>query len=154
MKSMLRAQRDRLFDRYRQVFDASGDPIVILDSQGRSVEMNAAARTLLRTEQPLAPGSDLVQYVEDMPSLIRRVRGQREGTTFRNVDVTLRIPGGSTVDCLITATQVGKDAEGRNLYQATSSTRPQATGEVPEEIEQGPGQAGRCANKGIDGGAG
>lgn len=115
---VLRAQRDRLFERYRQVFDASGDPIVILDSQGRSVEMNAAARTLLRTEQPLAPGSDLVQYVEDMPSLIRRVRGQREGTTFRNVDVTLRIPGGSTVDCLITATQVGKDAEGRNLYQA------------------------------------
>ena len=115
---VLRAQRDRLFERYRQVFDASGDPIVILDSKGRCVELNIAARALLRSELPIAQGSDLTQYVADMPSLLRRVRSQREGTTFRNVDVALQIPGGNTVDCLITATVVGKDAEGGNLYQA------------------------------------
>jgi len=115
---VLRAQRDRLFERYRQVFDASGDPIVILDAKGRSVELNAAAKALLRTNVPIAAGTDLSRYVLDMPDLLRRVRSRRQGTTFHNVDVTLRIPGGITVDCLITATQVGKDAEGHSLYQA------------------------------------
>ncbi len=115
---VLRSQRDRLFERYRQVFDASGDPIVILDSDGRSVELNAAAKILLRTDLSFVPGADLTEYVVDMPSLIHRVRTSRDGSTFRNVEVALRIPGGNTVDCLITATQVGKDVEGRTLYQA------------------------------------
>lgn len=115
---VLRAQRDRLFERYRQVFDASGDPIVILDATGRSVELNAAAKALLRTSMPIAAGTDLARYVVDMPGLLRRVRSGRQGSTFHNVDVTLQIPGGITVDCLITATQVGKDAEGHSLYQA------------------------------------
>jgi PAS domain S-box-containing protein len=114
---VLRAQRDRLFERYRQVFDASGDPIVIMNGAGKFMELNAAAKELLRSDLSTAPDTDLATYATDVPALIRRLRRRRHGSTFRNVDVTLRIPGGHTVDCLITATLVGKDGDGRSLYQ-------------------------------------
>ncbi len=113
----LRAQRDRLFERYRQVFDSSGDPILIMDDQGHFKEMNPAARQLLCLA-PAAPPGELSTYVSDVPAMFRRMRKQRQGTSYLNVDITLSVPNGPTVDCLITATHVGRDSQGNSLYQA------------------------------------
>lgn len=113
---MLRAQRDKLFERYRQVFDGSGDPILIIDDQGRFKEMNAAAKELLRLHRPPVT-TNLSSYVADVPAMFRRMRGRRQGLAYKNVDVTLTIPDGPTVDCLITATHMGREKDGGSLYQ-------------------------------------
>ncbi|MBP8823930.1 MAG: response regulator [Flavobacteriales bacterium] len=114
----LRAQRDRLFERYRQVFDASGDPIVILDDKGVFRELNPAAEQLFQLEQGPSAPMQVDAFVEDLPTVLARFRAKRKGTTFKNVDLTLGIPHGSTVDCLVTVSLVGRDADGTRLYQA------------------------------------
>lgn len=114
----LRAQRDRLLERYRQVFEMSGDPIVILDDSGVFRDMNGAARHLLRAGQKPTTEIVLSQFVDNMPSVLRRMKAKRHGTAYKNVDLTLALPGGMSVDCLVTVSLVGRNAEGRNLYQA------------------------------------
>lgn len=114
----LRAQRDRLLERYRQIFEASGDPIVILDDTGRFREMNQAAKHLLRIGHTRADETGLASYVNDLPAVVGKMKAQRQGNTYKNIDLTLRIPDGSTVDCLVTLSHVGQDPDGRSLYQA------------------------------------
>ncbi|HMN06307.1 MAG TPA: response regulator [Flavobacteriales bacterium] len=112
----LRDQRDKLLDRYRQIFESSGDPILILDDQGKFKELNTAARHLLRLERT-APLPDLSTYVQDVPAMFRRMRQHRRGVAYKNVDITLAIPNGPLMDCLVTATHMGKSGEKRSLYQ-------------------------------------
>ncbi|HQV39381.1 MAG: response regulator [Flavobacteriales bacterium] len=114
----LREERERLFDRYRQVFDASGDPIVIVDGKGCFREMNAAAEQLMKVDRATMLNSGLGKFVTDLPEMVRRMRHNRHGRTYRNVDVTLQTPGGHTIDCLVTATHVGRTPEGVSMYQA------------------------------------
>ncbi len=114
----LREERERLFDRYRQVFDASGDPIVIVDGNGRFREINAAAEHLMKLDRATMLNSGLGSIVKDLPELIRRMRQNRHGRTYRNMDVTLHTPAGHTIDCLVTATHVGQTPDGTYLYQA------------------------------------
>lgn len=114
----LREERERLFDRYRQVFDASGDPIVIVDGTGRFREINAAAEQLMKLDRATMLRSGLGSFVTDLPEMIRRMRQNRQGRTYRNIEVTLQTPAGHTIDCLVTATHVGQAPEGGNLYQA------------------------------------
>lgn len=113
---MLRAQRDKLLERYRQIFDSSGDPILIMDDQGHFKEMNTAALELLRLSRS-EPPTGLSNYVADVPALLQKMRAHRQGTAYKNVDVTLAIPNGPTVDCLITATHMGRGQDGRSQYQ-------------------------------------
>ena len=114
----LREERERLFDRYRQVFDSSGDPIVIMDNKGQFREMNAAAEQLMKLDRATMLNSGLGAFVQDLPELISRMRRNRHGRTYRNVEVTLHTQAGHTIDCLVTATLVGRTAEGGGLYQA------------------------------------
>lgn len=113
---MLRTQRDRLFDRYRQIFDSSGDPILIMDDRGQFKEMNAAAMELLGLSRSGPPAS-LSNYVADVPAMFRRMKSRRQGTAYKNVEITLTIPNGTIVDCLITASHMGREQDGRSLYQ-------------------------------------
>ncbi|MCC6839879.1 MAG: response regulator [Flavobacteriales bacterium] len=114
----LRAQRDRLFERYRQVFDASGDPIAILDDKGVFRELNPAAEQLFQLEHVPSGSVPYSDFIVDLPAVLRRFLAKRQGTTFKNVDLTLAIPGGAMVDCLVTVSFIGRDNDGTRLYQA------------------------------------
>ena len=114
----LRAQRDRLLERYRQVFEASGDPIVILDDTGILRELNPAAEQLFQLEHMPPSQMHCNTFVTDLPAVVERFRAKRQGTTFKNVEVTLTIPNGPTVDCLVTISLVGREPGGAQLYQA------------------------------------
>ncbi len=114
----LRSQRDRLFERYRQVFDTSGDPILIMDEKGHFREMNTAARKLLRLDHAQAKAAQIGDFVQDVQNLWRRMRKRREGTAYKNVEVTLDIPNGPTIDCLITISRISTGTRKETLYQA------------------------------------
>lgn len=114
----LREERERLFNRYRQVFDASGDPIVIVDADGRLREINTAAQRLMGMDRGALLTSSLHEFVPDVRRLFQIMRPVRQGATFTNVDLTLALPNGRTIDCLLTATYVGRSADGKALFQA------------------------------------
>jgi PAS domain S-box-containing protein len=115
---MLREERERLFDRYRQVFDASGDPIIILDHSGRIREINAAALALVRIDKGSLLTSNAMGLLADKRALVPGLRAGRKGMTFTNVETELHTPDGRMIDCLITATYLGSSPEGPSLYQA------------------------------------
>lgn len=115
---MLREERERLFDRYRQVFDVSGDPIIILDDTGRVRELNKAAHELMKLDRSAILTANVTDFLVDKPTLVRGMRTRRKGPTFTNVEATLRTSDGRTIDCLITATYLGASPEGPALFQA------------------------------------
>ena len=115
---VLREERERLFNQYRQVFDASGDPIIMVDGEGKIHEANAAALQLVKLDRAELLRTNFTKFVVDKDIIMRRLKASRQGGVFRNIDVTLRTPDGRTIDCLITATGVGKTPEGTRLYQA------------------------------------
>ncbi|HEX2616752.1 MAG TPA: ATP-binding protein [Flavobacteriales bacterium] len=113
----LRDEKERLFNRYRQVFDASGDPIVIVDDNGRIRDANGATQRWLGMDRTALITSQVDRFVKDMPALVRSMRSMRSGTTFANVEVTVETPSGRTMDCLITATYLGTSHDGSVLFQ-------------------------------------
>jgi PAS domain S-box-containing protein len=115
---VLRDERERLFDRYRQVFDSSGDPIVILDGKGTLREFNAAAQQLIGLDRSSLLHANASSFLSGTDGLVRRMRASRKGTTCPNVDITLHTPDGRTIDCLVTASYLGRSPEGPSLYQA------------------------------------
>jgi PAS domain S-box-containing protein len=115
---VLREERERLFNQYRQVFDASGDPIMMVDSNSRILDANPAALQLMKMDKAALLATGLGHFIVDHPALARRMRARRDGNIYRNVDVTLRTLDGRTIDCLLTATMVGRTPEGSHLYQA------------------------------------
>jgi PAS domain S-box-containing protein len=113
----LREERERLVQRYRQVFDASDDPILITDGKGCIRELNAAAVKLLHMDRAALLNADFQQFVQDLPAVLRTIGAQRKGLAFSDVDLTLQTPDGHTVDCLLSATLVDKTPDGQGLYQ-------------------------------------
>lgn len=114
----LRAERERLFQRYRQVFDAAGDPIVIVDEAGVLQDVNPAAEKLMGLDRAELLRSGIQAFVPDPAALIQAMNGHRDGRAFTNVEITLRTPQGATLDCLMTATYQGRSADGKALFQA------------------------------------
>ena len=114
----LRAERERMFDRYRQVFDASGDPIVIVDETGHLLEANSATEKLLGLPRAALLESRITDYIDAPSNLVKNMKGCRVGRAFTNVDIALRASQGNIVDCLMTATYLGDTADGKGLFQA------------------------------------
>lgn len=114
----LRSEKDRLFEQYRQIFDASGDPIVLVDDRGRVLEANTACAKLLGLERDALLNTRFTAFLEDPRGLVRGLRQRRNGNKFLNVDLTLRNRLGDVIDCLMTATHLGRQEGGRNVYQA------------------------------------
>lgn len=114
----LREEREKLFHRYRQVFDDSGDPIVIVDTMGRLREVNNAAVALLRMERGEVLGLSIDGLITDLPEMVGAMRAHRKGTLFSDIDLSLRIPDGRVIDCLLTATYLGHSRGGPTLFQA------------------------------------
>lgn len=114
----LRAERERLFQRYRQVFDTAGDPIVIVDETGSLQDVNPAAEKLMGLERAELMRSGIHPFLSEPSSLIGAMKGHRDGKAFTNVDITLRTPQGAMLDCLMTATYQGRTVDGKALFQA------------------------------------
>lgn len=115
---LLRSERERLFQRYRQVFEASGDPIVIVEDTGRLVELNPAAEKVLEIRNSERDKLRFTDLIGNARTLVRDMRNKRKGRTFPNVEVTVTTPGGRALDCLLTATWLGRSPGDTDLFQA------------------------------------
>ncbi len=114
----LRIERERLFHQYRQVFDVSGDPIVLVDEKCLVLDANDACAKLVGLAKEELLGTAFHTLIEDPAGLIRSLRKARKGNAFLNVDLTLRTPNGHTIDCLMTATYLGRRSGSRSVFQA------------------------------------
>ncbi|MEO8588336.1 MAG: ATP-binding protein [Flavobacteriales bacterium] len=114
----LREDKDRLLHQYRQVFEASADPIVIVDHRGRILEANNACAKLMGLRREEFIQARFTDHLENPKELVRSLKQRRTGNEFLNVDLTLRTSTGSVIDCLMTATYLGKQHGGRDVFQA------------------------------------
>ncbi|MBK8338506.1 MAG: PAS domain S-box protein [Flavobacteriales bacterium] len=114
----LRADRERMFRRYEQVFASSGDPIVIVDEKGRIHEANPATEKLFGADRAHILTLHMHDLLDDPDSLRQSLSGRRRGRGFQNVDLTLRTPSGHTVDGLLTINYLGLNEVGDRLFQA------------------------------------
>ncbi|MBK8500367.1 MAG: response regulator [Flavobacteriales bacterium] len=114
----LRTEKEILLDRYTQVFEASGDPIVIVDHRGQVLEVNHACARLLATDREALLRAHFTEFIENPAGLVTSLKQHRSGNEFVNVDLTLRTPQGSLIDCLMTATYLGQQDGRRDVFQA------------------------------------
>jgi PAS domain S-box-containing protein len=114
----LREDKEKLLHRYQQIFNTSGDPIVIVDHRGAILEANSACGRLLEMPMDELGRSKFTDHIEEPERLVRSLREKRSGTEFVNVDLTVRTAKGNTLDCLMTATYLGKRMHGRDTFQA------------------------------------
>lgn len=114
----LRTQKDELLHQYRQVFDASGDPIVIVDHRGRIISANGACGKLLGMAHEELMRTRFTDHLENAGTLVRSLKERRKGREFVNVDITIRTRHGNVLDCLMTATYLGRHEHGRDVFQA------------------------------------
>lgn len=113
----LRDDKEQLLRRYQQIFAASGDPIVIVNEDGRIIEVNPALEQLIGSDRQVLMQGGLTGLISDMNDLRKALRGRRKGKSFQNVDLTLNTPDGRTIDCLLTVSLLGNAADGKRLYQ-------------------------------------
>ena len=114
----LRATRERMFQRYRQVFDAAGDPIVIVDETGTLLDANPATEKLLGIPREQLLSTNIRSFAPKADELAVTMATHREGTAFKNIEITIATPQGAMLDCLMTATYQGRTPEGKALFQA------------------------------------
>ena len=114
----LRHDKENLLSRYSQVFEASGDPIIIVDHRGTVLEANRACEKLLGVTRGALLSTRFTEHLEDATSLVRSLKRHRSGNDFINVELTLRSPSGSLIDCLMTATYLGEQGGYKNVFQA------------------------------------
>lgn len=114
----LRAERERLFQRYRQVFDGAGDPIVIVDEAGELQDVNPAAERLMGLSRAELVRMPIDRFIHEPASLLAAMKSHKDGKAFTNVEITLRTPKGAMLDCLMTATYQGRTADDKALFQA------------------------------------
>jgi PAS domain S-box-containing protein len=116
--NQLRAEKERLLDRYSQVFEGTADPIVIVDQRGQVLQANRACAALIGMERDELLRHRFTEFLEDADNLVRSLKRHRSGKDFVNVDLTLRTPRGAVIDCLMTATYLGAQEGNRNVFQA------------------------------------
>lgn len=114
----LREDKDELLHRYQQIFNTSGDPIVIVDHRGSILQANVACGKLIGVPVQELLHQRFTDHLENAEDLIRSLRTKRSGHEFVNVDLTLRTPAGNVIDCLMTATYLGRTEGGAHAFQA------------------------------------
>ncbi|HNU56296.1 MAG TPA: ATP-binding protein, partial [Flavobacteriales bacterium] len=114
----LREDKDMLLSQYQRIFDTSGDPIAIVDHHGGIIKANAACGKLLGLPIAEVLQHRFTDHIENSEALIHSLRSHRSGNEFVNVDLTLRNASGNLIDCLLTATYLGKEAHGVHAFQA------------------------------------
>ncbi|HRH69755.1 MAG TPA: ATP-binding protein [Flavobacteriales bacterium] len=114
----LRSEKEKLLQRYQQIFNTSGDPIVIVDHKGNVVEANAACGKLMGLSMEELLQRPFTDHIENAKDLVRSLKARRTGHEFVNVDLTLRTASDNVLDCLMTASYLGKREHGREVFQA------------------------------------
>lgn len=114
----LRDEKDRLLHQYQQVFDASGDPIVLVDEHCNVIEANDACAKLIGISKNELLSTLFSDHLEDPKGLVRSLKKARRGYEFLNVDLTIRKPNGDQIDCLMTANYLGRRSGSRSTFQA------------------------------------
>jgi len=114
----LRDEKDKLLHQYQQVFDASGDPIVLVDGRGLILAANEACAKLIGMDRAALMQTRFTTHLEDPAELLRGLKERREGSEFLNVDLTLRNQQGDLIDCLMTATYMGRQGQHKDVFQA------------------------------------
>lgn len=114
----LRTEKERLLDRYSQVFEATADPIVIVDQRGQVLEANDACAALIGLKREELLQRRFTEFLDDAKGLVRNLKQHRTGKDFVNVDLTIRNTQGAVIDCLMTATCLGQQGDHRNVFQA------------------------------------
>ncbi len=114
----LRDEKDKLLNQYQQVFDASGDPIVLVNGQGTILEANEACAKLLGLERATLLRTRFTAYMDEPMALLRSFQERGSGPELMNVDLTLRNQQGDLIDCLMTANYMGQQGEHKHVFQA------------------------------------
>lgn len=114
----LRGEKDKLLNQYQQVFEASGDPIVLVNGQGTILEANKACAKLLGLERSELLRTRFTAYMDKPMALLRSLKERSEGQHLLNVDLTLRNKQGDLIDCLMTATYMGAQGKHKHVFQA------------------------------------
>lgn len=114
----LRDDKDKLLHQYQQIFNTSGDPIVIVDHKGEILQANTACGKLMGMSVEQLLQQRFTDHLENARDLVRSLREKRSGNEFVNVDLTLRTAGGDLIDCLMTATYLGNQVHGKHAFQA------------------------------------
>jgi PAS domain S-box-containing protein len=91
---------------------------VLVDHRGRILDANQACAKLLDTTVEELMNSRFGDFLEDPSTLVRSLRARRSGNAFINVDLTLKAGNERIIDCLMTATYLGRNALGANVFQA------------------------------------
>lgn len=116
--AIARSEADRTNARYKQIFEAAGDPIFLVDAKACIVQANGATERLLGASQGSLIGKNFLDLLEHRRDLVTVLREHRKGGDMINLDISLRGTGGRVVDCLLTANCIGQDLAGDMLYQA------------------------------------
>lgn len=114
----LRDQKETLLHQYQQVFDASGDPIVLVDGSGQILAANDACAKLIGLDREQLMKTRFTTHLDDPMELLRGLKERRTGNEFMNVDLTLRNQQGDLIDCLMTATYMGRQGAKKDVFQA------------------------------------
>lgn len=114
----LREDKDKLLHQYRQIFQTSGDPIVIVNNTGAILQANSACGKLVGMAVEELLQQRFTDHLVNANDLMRSLRVRRSGQEFINVDITLRTSAGDLVDCLMTATYLGRSDGGLHAFQA------------------------------------
>lgn len=114
----LRHDKEQLLQRYGQVFEATADPIVIVDQRGQVIQANAACAALIGMPRKDLLSHRFTEFLDDPKGLVRSLKRHRSGNDFVNVDLTIRNAQGRVIDCLMTATYLGAQGDHANVFQA------------------------------------
>jgi PAS domain S-box-containing protein len=114
----LKEERERLVQRYQQVFTSSSDPILIVEANGRLHDANPAAERLfgMSREQLLTHRSQ--DFVVDQVKLSTDLLAKRRGTGSVDIELGLRMKDGRVLDCLLTSTWLRRDGKDQGRFQA------------------------------------
>ena len=114
----LRDDREQLLQRYSQVFEASGDPIVILDEQGRIHDANPATGRLFGAEKGAILNSPFAEHLSDPTVLEKSLAALREGQPTAGADMVFKTQKGRLIDSLVTITRLNDPTTAPALFQA------------------------------------
>lgn len=113
----LREEKEELLFQYQRIFDTSGDPIAVVGRSGEILQANAACGKLVGLPVHELLHTNFTAHLDNPMDLLRSLRQKRTGNEFINVDLVVRTPAGNVIDCLMTATYLGRESLAGHSFQ-------------------------------------
>ncbi len=99
-------------ERYRRIFEATGDAIWIIDHEGRLITQNPGAEMLTGYKADEAVGRPVVDFFVNKDDFMRIQEAMAKYGRAKNFETKIRHKSGRVIDMLITADQL-KDEKGK-----------------------------------------